>query len=157
MDRNDALFPFWGLVIAGALGWAAYLDGRYLIATGPEALSVGQVGLVAFGLAFGVYGLTGLFSVWLEGTEPRPSRRLPDPGRGALAAGVTLALVLVAVSGLFVRDTLRSLETERIHSAREGFLFGAMALLSALLLVVYKKYAVGEEVITEDEHSEVPW
>lgn len=161
MARNDALIPFWALVIALVLGWAAYLDGsRVAVLSGgnaPAALSVGQIGLVTFSLVFAVYGMIGLVSVWLEGTELRPGRHTPEPGGGPLVAGTLLALLLAAASGMFVHDIRRSLQTAEVHAASEGMIFGAMALLSALLIIVYKKYVVGEEAIAEDEHSEVPW
>jgi hypothetical protein len=161
MYRNDALIPFWALVIALVLGWAAYLDsGRVAILSsgrGPAVLSVGQIGLVAFGLVFAVYGMIGLVSVWLEGVELRPGRHTPKPGGGPVVVGVLLALLLAAASGLFVHDILESLQTLQVHPASEGMIFGVMALLSAALIVVYRKYVVGEEAIAEDEHSEVPW
>jgi len=161
MARNDALIPFWALVIAVALGWAAYLDGSRVAVlsggTGPAALSVGQIGLATFSLVLAVYGMMGLVSVWLEGVELRPGRHTPEVGVGPVAAAILLAFLLAAASGLFVQDIRRSLQTDQIHALNEGVIFGAMALLSALLIIVYKEYMVGEEAIAEDEHSEVPW
>jgi len=161
MARNDAVIPFWTLVIALVLGWAAYLDGnRITVLSGgntPAALSVGQTGLVTFSLVFAVYGMIGLVSVWLEGVELRPGRHTPEVGVGPVVAGMLLALLLAAASGLFVQDIRRSLQTGQVHAGNEGMIFGAMALLSALLIVVSKEYMVGEEAIAEDEHSEVPW
>lgn len=161
MYRNDPLLPCLALVIALILGWAAYWDGHrmavLLVGRPPQALSVGQIGLVTFALVFVVYGMIGLLSVWLDGTDLQPGRHVPKPRRGMLVMGMALALALSAASGLFVRDILNSLETGRVHPGGEGATFGAMALLSALLLAFYKKYVVGEDVIAEDEHSEVPW
>jgi len=161
MARNDAVIPFWTLVIAVVLGWAAYEDGnRITVLSGNHAataLSVGQVGLVTFALVFAVYGMMGLVSVWLEGVELRPGRSTPEVGVGPMVAGMLVALFLAAASGLFVQDIRQSLQTEQIRALNEGVIFGAMALLSALLLIVYKEYMVGEEAVAEDEHSEVPW
>ncbi len=161
MARNDALIPVWTLVIAAVLGWAAYQDGNRITALlgghAAGALSVGQIGLVTFGLVFAVYGMMGLVSSWLEGVELRPGRYTPEVGVGPMVAGMLLALFLAAASGLFVKDIRQTLQTEQVRTLNEGVIFGAMALLSALLIIVYKQYMVGEEAIAEDEHSEVPW
>jgi len=161
MARNDAVMPLWALVIAAVLGWAAYQDGnRMTVLAGghaPAALSVGQIGLVTFGLVFAIYGMMGLVSVWLEVVELRPGRYMPEVGVGPMIAGMLLALFLAAASGLFVQDIRQSLQTEQIRALNEGVIFGAMSLLTGLLIIVYKEYMVGEEAIAEDEHSEVPW
>jgi len=161
MARNDAVIPIWALVIAAVLGWAAYEDGQRMtvLAGGhaPIALSVGQTGLVTFGLVFAVYGLMGLISVWLEGVEMRPGRAVPEVGVGPMVAGIVVALCLAAASGLFAQDIRQTLQTEHVRALNEGVIFGAMALLSTLLIVIYKEYMVGEEAIAEDIHSEVPW
>jgi hypothetical protein len=74
MARNDAVIPIWTLVIAAVLGWAAYQDGHHLtVLSGghaPAALSVGQVGLVTFGLVFAVYGMMGLTRVSIATSTP---------------------------------------------------------------------------------------
>ena len=62
MYRNDPILPTFALILAAGLFYAAYLDGRHiarLLGHVPEELSVGQIGLMAFGAVLLLYGLMG--------------------------------------------------------------------------------------------------
>ncbi len=160
MYRNDTVIPFFALLFAVALYFATYLDAQHLAALhgGPrEELSEGQIGLLAFGTLFLIYGLIGYFSAWLEGVELRPGRHVPEPGAAVTLVAVLLAVVEAGLSGFFVRLLLDHLSGKPISSAAEGITFGAMMLVGAVLLALYKKFYLGDEVLIEDEHSEVPW
>ena len=162
MYRNDTIGPFFALLFSVALYLATYLDSKHIAALHGgkpphEALSEGQIGLVAFATLFLIYALIGFFSVWLEGVELRPGRHVPNPGAAAVLAAVLLAVIEAALGGFFVRLMIHHLTVEPVSAAAEGAVFGAMMLVGALLLAIYKKYYLGDEVLIEDEHSEVPW
>jgi len=158
MYRNDRVVPFFTLLFAAALFLMSYLDGRHITALAgkPEPLSVGQIGLISFGLVLVVYGIIGYISVWLEGEELRPGVHKARPG-AAQWVGMALSALAVALSGLFVQAIVHSLRTQQNHPAAEGIIFGAISLTVAGLLMVYKHYYQDDEVHVESEDSEVPW
>lgn len=160
MYRNDTVVPFFALLFGVALGLMAYLDGRHiaqLSGRAPKDLSVGQIGLVAFGLVLVVYGLIGLLSVWLEGKELRPGKHQPRPGVLVLALGLALAVGLVALSGLFVRSIISGFNSGSSDAAEQGALFAGMMLTGAAMIALYKRSFIGEETLSEIEHGEFPW
>ena len=159
MYRNDRVIPFFTLVLAAALFFMSYLDGRYITALSggkPQPLSVGQIGLISLGVVFLIYGVIGFISVWLEGSELRPGVHRARPGR-AQWVGMALSVLAVALSGLFVQAIVHSLRTQQNHPAAEGIIFAAISLCVAGLLMVYKHYYQDDEVHIESEDSEVPW
>lgn len=155
MFRNDPLVPFYALLASAAAFLAAWLYGRNL---GPQpALSVGQIGLMSFGMLLLLYGVIGLASVWFEGRELRPGRRLPRQGTAPLIVGLLLCVADVVLAGAFVRLVIHGLTTQTPSPRAEGVATGALFLCTAALLAVYKKYFVSDEVTTDDLGSEVPW
>lgn len=155
MDRNDPLVPYYALVLAAAAYLATWLYGRHLGAQ--PALSVGQIGLMAFGTLLLVYGAIGLVSVWFEGRELRPGRRVPSRGVVPTFVGFVLATGAAVLSGMFVRVIAHGLATETSTPRVEGVVAGGLFLCAAALLVLYKKYFVEDEVTTDAYDSEVPW
>ncbi len=162
MYRNDTVIPFFALLLSVALYLATYLDGQHIAqlhgGKPPHAaLSEGQIGLVAFATLSLIYALIGYFSAWLEGVELRPGRHVPSPGMAVTLVALILAVVEAALGGFFVRLLLYHLTEKPVTSAAEGTVFGLMMLVGAVLLAIYKKYYLGDEVLVEEEHSEVPW
>ena len=160
MYRNDPVLPTFALILALGLFYAAYLDGLHiarLLGHTPEELSVGQIGLMAFGALLLLYGLMGLVSYWLEGVELRPGRRFPEPSTAPVAAGVVLVLLLTALSGFFVRLLVYSAQSGHNPTWLQGLVFGAISLVVAALFGIYHRFFGREEVITEEEKSEFPW
>jgi hypothetical protein len=160
MFRNDTIIPFLALLISFGLGLMAYLDGQHIagLAGRTQAeLSVGQIGLIAFGIVLFLYGLIGSISAWLEGEELRPGKHLPRLGRTPVVIGVILAVALVVLSGLFVNSVFRALETGKNAPAVQGGLIALSLIIAAVLLAITKKYLVGDETLAEDEHQEFPW
>ena len=160
MYRNDPILPTFALILAAGLFYAAYLDGRHiarLLGHVPEELSVGQIGLMAFGAVLLLYGLMGLVSYWLEGIELRPGRHFPAPASAPVAAGVILVLLLTALSGFFVRLLVYSAQTGHNPTWLQGLIFGSISLVVAALFGIYRRFFGREEVITEEEKSEFPW
>jgi hypothetical protein len=160
MYRNDTVIPWFAILFAVALFWMSYLNGQHIAELAghtPEELSVGQIGLMAFGAVLFIYGFMGLLSNWLEGEELRPIRHFPEPSTAPMVAGIILVLLLTAMGGFYVRLLIYSAQTGHNPTHLQGGLFAAMALVIALLLATYKKFYEREEAVTEDEHSEVPW
>ncbi|WP_337844485.1 cytochrome C [Thermus sp.] len=160
MYRNDPILPTFSLILALGLFYAAYLEGLHiarLLGHTPEDLSVGQIGLMAFGAVLLLYGLVGLVSYWLEGLELRPGRHFPASSTAPVAAGVILVLVLAALSGFFVRLIVYSAQTGHNPTWLQGLVFGGMSLVVAALLGIYRRFFGREEVITEEEKSGFPW
>lgn len=155
MVRNDPLIPFYAVLAAVAAFLAAWLYGRHLGAQ--PALSTGQIGLMTFGILLLVYGVIGLVSVWFEGRELRPGRRLASRGAVPLVVGLLLCLADAALAGIFVRLVMHGLTTHIPSPRAEGVATGALFLCTAALLAVYKRYFVSDEVTTDDLRSEVPW
>lgn len=163
MYRNDAVVPYFALVFSAALFLMAFLNTRDrvnevpVMAGAPHPVSVGTIGLMAFGMALFIYGFVGLLSLWLEGSELRPGVHDPQPSTAPTVAGVILSILLVMVSGFFARVLLYSNTTGYNPTALQGGLFAAMMLIIALLLAIYKKFFLKEEVLAESENSDFPW
>lgn len=160
MYRNDTVLPFFGILFGVALWYMAYLDGLHIARLAghtPEELSVGQLGLITFGIVFFLFGAIGYISAWLEGSELRPGRHEAEGGAAPMVVIFVLAILLVGLSGLFVNAIVYGLTEGPVKPAFMGQLAAAILLVMTLLLVVYKKFFVDDEVLVEDEHSEVPW
>ena len=160
MYRNGRYIPFLALCGAAALFFAAYLDQRHLEQRAgmvPEALSVGQIGMMAFAALFLVYGAIGYISIWLEGTELRPMRRKKSPGVAPVIAGILLSAFLAALAGSFARLIYTELVTAFVSPSLEGAMAASIFIVAALLLLLYRKYFIEDEVLVEDERGEVPW
>ena len=123
---------------------------RHLI---PEHLTEYQIGLLAWVLVLAVYGVVGLLSVWLEGAEPVPGRHDPQPGTGAMVGLAASALAALAGMGVFVWRVVRG-----TGPGWELGLSGTFWMWSlALVLAVYRRYFVSDEIIEQDRDEEIPW
>jgi uncharacterized membrane protein YidH (DUF202 family) len=160
MYRNSPFGPFFFLLLSAAFFLAAFLSRQKIILSSgaaPEALTTIQIGLMAFAMTFLVYAAIGFASVWLEGSEFRPHKRTPRPGRIAFAVGLVLCVILVALSGLFFRVIVQGITATKVPPIVEGCVAGGMSVVAVVLLLVYQKYFAVHEVVAEDEHTEVPW
>lgn len=161
MYRNDAVVPAYALVFSLALFFMSFMNGRTIAARlghTPEELTIGQIGLMAFAAVLFMYGFVGLLSNWLEGAEMRPGIHYPNPSSAPVVAGVVLSLALVLASGFFVRSLVFAASKEGSNVTwLQGGLFAAMMLIIAVLVSIYKKFFMAEEVLAEDEKSEFPW
>jgi hypothetical protein len=123
-------------------------------------LTVGNIGLMAFAMVLFLYGFIGLMSNWLEGSELRLGKREPEPSSLPMVAGVVLSILLVILSGFFVRTLIFANNPELGYynaTTLQAGVFGAMMLILALLIATYKKYFMPEEVLAEDEKGDFPW
>jgi hypothetical protein len=162
MYRNDTVVPYFALVFSAALFLISYLNVQLLFDRGVELarLPVGTIGLMAFGMVLFLYGFIGLISNWLEGSELRPGRHHPEPSSLPVVVGVALSILLVVLSGFFVRTLVFAADPEFGYYSDptlQGGVFASMMLLLAVLIVIYKKFFMEEEVLAEDEKSEFPW
>ncbi len=119
----------------------------------PEHLTEYQIGLLAWVLVLAVYGVVGLTSVWLEGKEPVPGQHVPHPGAGAavvLAAGALAALAGMVV---FIWRVVRGTGPAWLLGLSGTFWMWSLALV----LAVYRRYFVPDEIIEQDRDEEIPW
>ncbi|WP_027878521.1 hypothetical protein [Meiothermus cerbereus] len=163
MYRNDTVVPYFALVFSVALFLMAYLNDRMRVvheAGVVPHLTVGNIGLMAFAMVLFVYGFIGLMSNWLEGSELRPGLHQPEPSSLPMVAGVVLSILLVMLSGFFVRTLVFANNPELGYynaTTLQAGVFAAMMLILALLIAIYKKFFMPEEVLVEDEKSDFPW
>lgn len=169
MYRNDNVIPTFSLLFAVALFVMAMLNRQHisrLAGENVDHLSVGGIGLIAFALVLFIYGFIGLLSNWLEGRELRPGIHQPEPSSAPLIAGIVLSLLLVMLSGFFVRliafaYAANPLKPAEVAAANptwlQGLIFAAMMLVIAFLIALYKKFYLPEEVVAEDEKGDFPW
>jgi hypothetical protein len=163
MYRNDTVVPYFALVFSVALFLMAYLNNQMRVvheAGVVPHLTVGNIGLMAFAVVLFVYGFIGLMSNWLEGSELYPGQHNPEPSSLPMVAGVVLSILLVLLSGFFVRALVFANNPEIGYynaTTLPAGVFAAMMLIMALLIAIYKKYFMPEEVLAEDEKSDFPW
>lgn len=163
MYRNDTVVPYFALVFSAALFLMAYLNDRMRVvheAGVVPHLTVGNIGLMAFAMVLFVYGFIGLMSNWLEGSELRPGKHEPEPSSLPMVAGVVLAILLVVLSGFFVRTLIFANNPEIGYynaTTLQAGVFAAMMLTLALLIAIYKKFFMQEEILAEDEKGDFPW
>lgn len=163
MYRNDTVVPYFALVFSVALFLMAYLNNQMRVvheAGVVPHLTVGNIGLMAFAAVLFVYGFIGLLSNWLEGSELYPGQHNPEPSSLPMVAGVVLSILLVLLSGFFVRTLVFANNPEIGYynaTTLQAGVFAAMMVIMALLIAIYKKYFMPEEVLAEDEKSDFPW
>ncbi len=163
MYRNDAVVPFFSIVFSIGFFLMMTLNQSMRVVHEPGVashLTAGSIGLLAFSIVLFVYGFIGLISNWLEGEELTPGRHNPEPSSLPVVAGVVLSLLLVLLSGFFVRTLIPLKVGEEVlmaSSAVQGTVFGSMMLIIAMLVAIYKKFFQEEEILAEDEKSDFPW
>ncbi len=118
-----------------------------------EHLEAYEIALIIWSLLFGLLGLQGLVSIYLEGEvdEPRVQPAPNAPWRVvALMALLTAANVWLAwqfVQGLYQDVPATSL-------ARTAAL---LMFLLAALIGIYRRYFIDDVVIAQDRDDGVPW
>ncbi len=155
MQRNGPLLPLIALVAAVALFLAVGLR----LARGGDArpaLSVVQIGMIALGMALFLYGAIGALSIWLEGRELRVQQVPARLGRPTLIVGWIGVVALVVLSGVFARLIWTSAAGGVQDTMVQGSLAAAICLLAAVLVLVYRRGAVADEVAAEELPRDEP-
>jgi hypothetical protein len=119
----------------------------------PEHLTEYHIGLLAWVLVLGVYGIIGLASVWLEGVEPLPERVEPRPGTGAVVALTVVAVAALAGSVWFIVQVVAGTSDGRTLGLSGTFWMWTLAMAVAL----YRRYFMVAETIQQDRDEEIPW
>lgn len=73
---------------------------------------------------------------------------------------MVLSVLLVVLSGFFVRTLVFANNPETGYynpSTLQAGVFASMMLLLALLIAIYKKFFIEEEILAEDDKGEFPW
>lgn len=118
----------------------------------PTHLDAYQIALIAWGFLLAVYGVQGVLSVWLEGRElvPGPKDR-PQALFWVLLAGLVLVVFEVYWAVKFVGELTTA-------PPRQLALDAALLFLDlALMLVLYRRYFIAHEVLSQDRDDGVPW
>lgn len=119
----------------------------------PAHLESYQIALIVWGFVLALYGVQGLLSVWLEGPQLRPGEK--NQAREPLGAVVAIAL-LTGVVFFFAVRFVQSLQHQ--PDPQRLALYGALLFVGlAAMLVLYRKYFIGDEVVTQDRDDGVPW
>ena len=159
MFSNTPRVPFISLVTAVALLFVVWLERRSRAGMGslPMSLSSVEIGLTALSAVLLVYGCIGLLSVWIEGEAPVPGQRRRTPGLVSLVVGLGLGVAVAVLGALLVGVILSELHGAPVRPLLEGGIMAGISLSTALGIVVYRRYFVTEDVLVEDQDSEVPW
>lgn len=144
--RNSPVLPIVGLVFAAALAIVVAITHD----AGP--LTELELGGIAGAITLTVYGLQGLISVAVEGTELKPGRMRPH-----LTDPLSLAIALLSLGLLVVTGFLAYGLTSDWSAGRLGWLAGAGCLVLALMSIFYKEAFVGDEACFDDREDGVPW
>lgn len=111
-----------------------------------------QLAEIAVALALAIFGVQGLISVVIEGTELHPGR-MPARLTGPLSAGIiVLSIILFGIALFLAYGIVNEWQIEAI-----GSLAGAGCIVLAILLVFYKEAFVGDEASFDDRQDGVPW
>ena len=146
---NSPLLPVVSLLIGVALAIAVG------ITAGPRGfipLSELELGGMAGALAFVVFGVQGLVSVVLEGTELRPGISPPHLTNPLSLAVVAVSLLLLLDAALLGYGIVTGWDTPRL-----GVATGLGCLFLAALLIFYKEAFLGDEARFDDREDGVPW
>ncbi|GBC76415.1 hypothetical protein HRbin07_00616 [bacterium HR07] len=119
----------------------------------PAHLESYQIALIVWGFVLALYGVQGLLSVWLEGQQLRPGEK--HQAREPVGAVIAIALltgVVLFFAVQFVRSLQHQPDPQRLALDGALLFFGLAAML-----VLYRKYFIGDEVVTQDRDDGVPW
>lgn len=118
-----------------------------------EHLEAYEIALVIWSFLFGLLGLQGLISIYLEGETEQPGTHPPRPAPAAVIALMAgLAAANVWVAWVFVAQLFQG--GEPVSLARWAAL---MALTLAALVGLYRRYFIADEVLAQDRDDGVPW
>ncbi len=146
--RNSPVLPSISLVAALFIG--VYIASQ--AGSVDDAMTELQLGATAIALSLAIYGLQGLLSVLVEGTELHPGK-VPARLTGPLSIGiVVLSLILGGIAVALTYGIADHWQTRWI-----GMLAGAGCIVLALLLVFYKEAFLGDEAGFDDRDDGIPW
>lgn len=119
-----------------------------------EHLEAYETGLLVWSFLFGVLGLQGLLSIYLEGETKEVGTHpvLPAPWYTV----VLMAFLLAANLGLAWRF-VRLLFQGGATTAELGTNAALMFLLLAGMLALYRRHCIADKVVAQSRHDEIPW
>lgn len=146
---NSPLLPLVSLLLGVALAIVV------AISAGPRGfvpLSELELGGVAGALTLVVFGVQGLISVVVEGTELRPGTTPPHLTNPLSTAIVVVSLLLMVDALLLAIGIVTGWGTLQL-----GIATGLGCLFVAVLLLFYKEAFLGDEARFDDREDGVPW
>lgn len=146
--RNSPRLPSVCLIISFLLG----LHLAYSTGNNDGPLTELQLGEIALAISLIIFGLQGLISVVVEGQELHPGRVAPRLTNRLSAGIVTIACILLVISGLLAYGIASEWSVKSI-----GTLAGTGCLAISLLLVFFKEAFIGDEANFDNRDDGVPW
>lgn len=140
------------LPVAGLAGAVALASLALAVYPGVGPLSELEIGLIAWAVVLSIFGLQGLVSYVLDGPEPRPGTRAPDPSP---SLGILISVGCVLLIGMAAVLAAAILRGQAV--ALIGLSAGAGCLLLVLILGAYKQAFLGDEVRVETRQDGIPW
>jgi hypothetical protein len=119
----------------------------------PTHLDAYQIALIAWGFVLALYGVQGVLSVWLEGRELKLKGQGERPREPLWVLVVILALTALELL-LAVRFVLGLPTAPARQLALDA---GLLFMVLAVMLVLYRKYYVADEVMAQERDDGVPW
>jgi hypothetical protein len=147
--NNSPFLPIVSLILAGLLATAVALT---VGPGGAAPLSAVQLGGAAGALTLAVFGVQGLISIGLEGSQLRPGMAPPHLTNPLSAAIVLISFLLFADALLLGYGIVTGWRTVAL-----GVSAGAGCVFLATLLVCYKEAFLGDEARFDDREDGVPW
>ncbi len=117
-----------------------------------EHLDAYEVALVIWSFLFGLLGLQGLISTFLEGEVDAVGTH-PEPKSSLVVVVLMAALTAVIMwsAWTFTQQLLLG------SSETLGWLAALIALAMSALIGLYRRYFIPDEVIAQARDDEVPW
>jgi uncharacterized membrane protein (DUF4010 family) len=112
-----------------------------------------EIALIIWSFLFGLLGLQGLISIYLEGETDEPGVRPVQPAPwGVMIFMAALTAANVATAWLFVQQLYQGASPSSL-----GQLAALLAFLLAALVGLYRRYFIDDVVISQERDDDVPW
>jgi len=120
----------------------------------PTHLEAYEIALIAWVTVLAVFGLQGLISVWLEGRELEADK----PKRASEPLAAVVAMGALALAEVFLAARLvRALHVAPEPAGTLALYASLGAFILAVMLIIYRRYFIDDEVIVGEREDGVPW
>jgi hypothetical protein len=112
-----------------------------------------QVAVLVWSFVFGILGLQGLISIYLEGDLVKVGNHAPARlSWGVIVFAVAALLLNLWGAWEFVQQLLNQGTPQTL-----ALLAALQAFILVLLLGIYRRYCIDNQVIDQDRNDGVPW
>lgn len=118
-----------------------------------EHLESYEIALIIWSFLFGLLGLQGLISIYLEGEVDEASIRPARPAPwGVLMLMAVLTAANVGMAWIFIQELYQGADPSNL-----GQLAALLAFLLAALVGFYRRYFIDNVMIAQERDDDVPW